>query len=212
MIHPTRTNLLLLKDKAKSVFKSMSILKARRQALIQEFLKTTVPFLRSREEIRRLYGKALDELALSTGHEGRENIESITVTAEREFSVTVIERSIWGLRYRDILAGESPVRKPEERGYDYSMTTPHLEECIYLFEKLIGSMIEIAEYESKIKRLADEITKTTRRIRILEEKKLPELRLQIKTIAQYISEREREAHYRLKKFKEMAFERTCISS
>jgi V/A-type H+-transporting ATPase subunit D len=48
MIHPTRTNLLMLKDKAKSVINSIRILRARKQALIKEFLDATRPFLRSR--------------------------------------------------------------------------------------------------------------------------------------------------------------------
>jgi len=36
---------------------------------------------------------------------------------------------------------------------------------------------------------------------VLEERVLPELRYQIKTITQYIGERDRESYYRLKKFK-----------
>ena len=84
IIHPTRTNLLTLKEKSKSVINSVGILKARRQALIREFLNTTIPFLRSREDIRKTYGKALDELALSLGHEGRTAIKSISVATERD--------------------------------------------------------------------------------------------------------------------------------
>ncbi len=203
MIHPTRTNLLILGEKALSVSKSIGILKARRQALIRELLNTTVPFLDSREEIRRIYGKALDELSVTLGYEKMETIDSIAVTSEQELMVEIIEKSIWGLKYRDVETADSPVRNPQERGYDYSLTNLHLEECIYLFEKLVESMIGIAAFESKIKIISDEITKSTRRIRILEERRLPELKRQIKTISLYISEREREAHYRLKKRKEI---------
>lgn len=201
MIHPTRTNLLLLKEKARSVNNSIGILRARRQALIREFLTTTVPFLRSREDIRRAYGKAIGELTLSLGHEGRENIESISLITKREIGVEMADRSIWGLKYKDVIMHDSPVRRPDERGYDYLSTTPHLEECIHLFEKIVESMIEIAAYESKLKRLGEEIVKTTRRIRVLEERILPDLKHQIKNISQYIGEREREAYYRLKRFK-----------
>ncbi|HXX82270.1 MAG TPA: V-type ATP synthase subunit D, partial [Thermodesulfovibrionales bacterium] len=59
----------------------------------------------------------------------------------------------------------------------------------------------IATYESKLKRLGEEIVKSTRRIRVLEERLLPELTRQIKVISQYIGERERETYYRLKRFK-----------
>src|SRR5512134_3196484 len=99
MIHPTRTNLLLLKEKSRSVVNSIGILKARKQALIKEFLAATLPFLRSREEMRQSYGKALRELAVALGREGGDGIESIVKATEREFGIDIIEKSIWGLRY-----------------------------------------------------------------------------------------------------------------
>ena len=201
MIHPTRTNLLMLRDKARSVGNSMKILKARKQALIKEFLDTTRPFLRSRAEIRNIYGKAIQELRLSLGHEGKDSIESIAAVTARDFRVEITENSIWGLKYKEVTAYESAVRDPGMRGYDYLQTTPHLEEGIYLFEKIVESMVEIAAFESKLKRLGEEIIKTTRKIRVIEERVLPELRDDIKTIVQYIGEREREAFYRLKRFK-----------
>ena len=201
MIHPTRTNLLLLKEKSRSVVNSIGILKARKQALIKEFLAATLPFLRSREDIRESYGKALRELALSLGHEGRENIESIVIATLRDFGVDVIEKSIWGLRYKDILFHDVPLRDPDKRGYDEFATTPHLEEGTALFEKLLESMLHIAQYESKLKRLGDEIMRTTRRVKVLEEMVLPGLKQQVRTITQYIGERERESFYRLKRVK-----------
>lgn len=160
-----------------------------------------MPFLRSREEIRKSYGKAIKELRLSLGYEGRDGIESIVAVAKRNLGVEIEEKSIWGLKYRDVIVKETPVRSPDERGYDYRSTTPHLEECIHYFEKIVESMLELATFENKLKRLGDEISKITRRIRVLEERIQPDLRLQIRTISQYISEREREAHYRLKRFK-----------
>ena len=203
MIHPTRTNLLLLKEKSKSVLNSIGILKARKQALIKEFMATTLPFLRSREDIRTAYGKALIKRALALGHEGRDTIESIVVATEREFGIDVSEKSIWGLRYKDIAFHDAPVRDADKRGYDELSVTPHLEAGVTLFEKLLESMLEIAKYESKLKRLSQEILRTTRRIKVLEEMVVPSLRLQIRTINQYIGERERESFYRLKRVKTM---------
>jgi V/A-type H+-transporting ATPase subunit D len=201
MIHPTRTNLLLLKDKSRSVVNSIGILKARKQALIKEFLAATLPFLRSREDIRKSYGRGLRELAIAAGREGRDGIASIARATERDFGIEVIEKSIWGLRYKDLVFHDAPVRDADKRGYDERGTTPHLEEAALLFEKLLEEMLRIAAYESKLKRLGDEIMRTTRRIKVLEELVLPGLKRQIRTIGQYISERERESFYRLKRVK-----------
>ena len=51
MTHPTRTELLRLREKKGSVAECVGILRARRQALIREFLQTVRPFLRSRASI-----------------------------------------------------------------------------------------------------------------------------------------------------------------
>lgn len=192
----------MLKEKVKSVNNSISILKARRQALIREFLKTSAPFLRSRSDIKKMYGRAMDELALGLGHEGRAGMESLARATERDLDIDIVEKSVWGLRYKEIALHDRPVRDPDERGYDFLAGTPRIEESAYLFEKILEEMLELAAYENKLKRLGEEITKITRKIRMLEEKKLPELRLTIKSIAQYIGEREREACYRLKKVKD----------
>jgi len=201
MIHPTRTNLLLLRERAVSVANSVAILKARRQALIRGFLDSARPFVRSRDAIRRDYGLALDELHLSEGHEGMACVESLAVTAEREVGVDVEERNIMGVRYRELTVYGPFARRPHERGHDYAVTTPHLDESIHAFETILETMLEIAAFDSKLKMLGEEIMRVTRRTRVLEERVLPRLAVQIKTIVHYLGEREREAYYRLKRFK-----------
>lgn len=201
MIHPTRTNLLLLRERAGSVTNSVSILKARRQALIRRFLDSVQPFVLSRDVIGRDYARALAELRLAAGHEGGDWIESLAAGAERPVGVETAERNVMGLRYREIVPYGPFARSPAERDYDYTMTTPHLEEAIHGFESVLSSLLEVAGFESRLKILGEEIIGVTRRIRVLEERVLPRLRAQVRAIAQYLAEREREAHFRLKRFK-----------
>ena len=207
MIHPTRTNLLLLKDKTRSVKGSVGILKARRLALIREFLTMAAPFLRSREEIKAAYARALAEMCLALGHEGEDFVASLEGGAARELGVAIVERSVMGLSFREVTVQEEPVRSPEKRGYDYHHTTPHLEEAIARFEAILGEMMQIAAFESRMKRVGDEIVRISRRVRVLEERVLPELTRDTRVIAQFIGERERESYYRLKRFKKMITER-----
>ncbi|HEY5974481.1 MAG TPA: V-type ATP synthase subunit D [Geobacteraceae bacterium] len=203
MIHPTRTNLLLLKEKARSVSGSIGILKARRLALIRELLATSTPFLRSRDEVRQVYAQALDELHLALGNEGEASLESLAAVTGRDLGVEITEQSCMGLRYRELLVIEDPVRLPDQRGYDFRLTTPHLEESFQLFETIIVAMLAIAAYENKLQKLGEEIARVTRRNKVLEERILPGLQREIRGIGQYLSERERESFYRLKRFKEI---------
>jgi V/A-type H+-transporting ATPase subunit D len=179
----------------------VAILKARRQALIREFLASVRPFLRSRDAIRNDYGRALVELRLAKGHEGAALIGAIAATGEREVGVDVTEKAVMGIRYRDVTVWGPFLRSPEQRNYGYASTTPHLEESIHAFERTAEGILGIAVFESKLKTLGDAIQHVTRRMRVLEERVLPSLKADIKAIAQYIGEREREAHFRLKKFK-----------
>ncbi len=204
IINPTRTNLLTLKEKASAISNSINILKSRRKALIREFLQIGLVFIRTREEIRKIYKRAISELSVAIDREGKDYIETLMISTDERVRVDIVERMLWGLKYRDVTYPETPVRRPDERGYDIFSTTPHLEEGIYHFERTIEAMLNLAQYESKFKRLASEIIKTTRKIMVLEERTLPDLLYQIKVISGYLSERERESFYLLKLFKRSA--------
>lgn len=202
-MHPTRTNLLALKEKRRSVAGSIAILKARRKALMAEFLKSTEPFLQSRAGIRDRYGAALQELALSLGAEGEQGIASLCAVGRREVCPEIIDGNILGVRYREVQAVAGLVRQPSERGYDYTSGSRHVEEAADLFEKIVEQLLQVAVFESKIKMLAEKIRQVTRRMRVLEERLHPALQKKIKAIGQYLGEREREEYFRLKRFKEM---------
>lgn len=201
MIHPTRTALLQLKEKVVSVANSLAILKARRQALIRELLASIQPFLRSRDAIRIGYGRAIAELQLARGHEGDTFIETLAAGGAREVGVDVAEKNVMGIRYRELTPWGPFVRSPDQRNYGYAFTTPHLEESLHHFERAVEEVLDIAAFENKLQMLGREIQHVTRRTRVLEERVLPRLNTQIRSITHYIGEREREAHFRLKRFK-----------
>jgi V/A-type H+/Na+-transporting ATPase subunit D len=203
MIHPTRTNLLLLKEKSRSVQNSNAILKARRQALIRELLTTTAPFLASRDTVQATYGQAVRELALALAIEGGEMLHSLAAVAAGDFGLEVSEQRVMGLRYKEVSVRATLLRNLEKRGYDYRTTTPRLEETLHHFEEILEAMLEIAAFESKLKRLGQEVVRVTRRIRVLEERLLPDLQQQVKTIARFLGERERESTFRLKRFRDL---------
>jgi V/A-type H+-transporting ATPase subunit D len=211
MIHPTRTNLLLLKEKSSSVSNSIAILKSRRQALIIEFLKTSTPYLESRRQIRDLYGQGITNLCFSLGIEGNDIIDSISKATARDFNIQITGKKLWGLEFKEIAPRESAVREAADRGYDYRFTTPHLDETIWRFEKIVDAILDISEYDNKLQRLSREIIQTTRRVRVLEERLMPKLKGQIKSISQYLGERERETYFRLKQFKEIKYKETTIN-
>jgi len=191
----------LLKDKVLSINNSIEILTARRQALIMELMQSSTPYLESRKKLGLLYGEAISRLAVAQAMSGGDLVQALALTAQQDLRVAVSAKSVWGLSYKEITPRESAVRSVTGRGYDYRLTTPAVEEAAFRFETVVDDVLALAEYENKIQRLGREIRKTTRRMRVLEEKILPQLKQQIKSIGGHIAERERETHYRLKEFK-----------
>jgi V/A-type H+-transporting ATPase subunit D len=201
MIQATRTNLLQLKERRRSVINCTAILKGRRQALIKKFLEIGRPLLASREETRQRYARGIEELQTSIGLEGRDYIASLALISQRHLGVEVVDMNILGLRYRDLQKVESASRSLLDRGYDYPSSTPHLEEALRLFEEIIEEMLAMARYEGMFRRLGEELLRITRRIRVLEERIAPELHSEIRQISNYLAERERETYFRMKLFK-----------
>lgn len=203
MIHPTRTNLLQLREKRATVDGSVLLLKGRRQALLREFLQVAAPLMQSRDRLAELYDEAIAALNTARRHEGEPFLHAAAMAARRDFGLRVAERNLLGLRFREVSATCDPRRLPSEREYDESVTHPATEEAIDRFERIVAELFELAIYEGKVKRLGDELLRLTRRIKVMEERILPGLTGEIRTISRFLEERERESFYRLKLFKEM---------
>ena len=110
MIQPTRTNLLLLKERLRAVLNCTTILKGRRQALIKEFLKITRPLMQSREEISQAYARAIDALQVSRPAKGAAAVDALAAGNRRQMAVEVAEGNLLGLRYRDLTMHETVAR------------------------------------------------------------------------------------------------------
>ncbi len=201
MIQPTRTNLLMLRDRLHAVVNCTTILKGRRQALIKEFLKITRPLMQSREEVAEAYARALDALQVGMAREGDPAVRALAAANRRDLAIEVAEGNLLGLRYRDLIRHETVARAFSERPYDMLGSSTWLDEAIDSFEGIVEEMLSLASFEGKFRRLAEELVRLTRRIRILEERVAPGLRCDIRAMDQYLAERERESFFRLKRFK-----------
>jgi V/A-type H+-transporting ATPase subunit D len=115
--------------------------------------------------------------------------------------LAVEERNILGFGYYEVVVPEGIRRPINARNYDISASNPHLEEAADLLEQTVESLLVLAAFETKIKRLGEEILRVSRRPGCLRKGCCPDLAGRIKATEQYIGEREREEYFRLKKFK-----------
>jgi len=202
MIHPTRTNLLWLKFRQSAVQRSLTILKARRQALITELLKLGETFIDHRRQISRLYARALNELNTSLQQEGDVAVDAIAAATQRFKGVETEPGNILGIPYLTIIPADDLPRTADQRPFDAAAHTRSLTQGVRLFEELSAAIIQHAGLESRVRRLAAAIRETTRVMRTLEDRILPRQQNAIEHIRFFLSEREREAQFRLRKFKQ----------
>jgi V/A-type H+-transporting ATPase subunit D len=89
------------------------------------------------------------------------------------------------------------------RGYALSGTSVTIDEAAAAFEAEVDSLIELAQSELRLERLAREIQSTSRRTNALEHIVLPRLIGERDYIEMALDERERADHFRLKRVKRM---------
>lgn len=198
---PTRFNLLYLKERKKIYFELLSILKARRLALIKVLLSHLEPFLKTHKDIKITIREAVLKFKLSTAIDGNFYLKSLTDLNKREFPINVINQNVYGIKYKQIIFYENVLQKYDERKYDPSYNSPYLEMFERKIEETIEQCINLSNYEKKIRVIAEEILKLNKKIRVLEERLIPDTTEKIKKIKIYLAEKERENFYKLKLFK-----------
>jgi V/A-type H+-transporting ATPase subunit D len=83
------------------------------------------------------------------------------------------------------------------RGYSIVGTSTSIDEAAAAFETQVDVILKLAESELRLKRLAEEIQRTSRRLNALEHLLIPGLEAELDFIQMALDERERSDHFRL---------------
>lgn len=199
-VSPTRMNLLARKSQLKIAFQGASLLKKKRDALMEEFIKEAKGLVSGRDQLTKDLDKSISILIMALAIDGVHKIRSTSFVCSRELYTEITEKNIWGIKIPEVKKVQVK-RKVYDRGYSLVSTSSRIDEVVLSFEEIVEQVINIAPIEVKIRRLGEEIQKTSRRINALEQKLIPSLRGDINFIYGVLSEREREDIYRLKKVK-----------
>ena len=85
------------------------------------------------------------------------------------------------------------------RGYSLAATTPRIDVAAASFERQLDLLLDVAASELSLRRLAGEISRTTRRVNALEHVVVPRLEQERDAIAIVLAERELEDRIRLRR-------------
>ena len=200
VVSATRMNLLQRRDQLRVAQQGVDLLKRKRDALVADFFKIVRESLAARERLSAACREAYVMLTLAKAWEGREALEAAALPAHRDILVDIDIRNVWGTKIPEVTIAD--VRRPMmERGQNPVATSARTIESTGNFEEVLAAILAVAATEIKLRKIGEEIKKTTRRVNALEQVVIPRLRSETRYIASVLEQRAREDVFRLKRIK-----------
>ncbi len=199
---PTRMELLAKRTQLVLAEQGRELLTEKRTALMRELMTVAHHVMRSSNELEQAAGSARRALAMAEAIDGREAVCSASFAAQGEVSLHVEVSNIMGVSIPAI-EQRSVTRSSLDRGYSLSGTSARIDAVAEHFEEEVNLIIELANSELRLRRLAEEIQKTSRRVNALDNVLIPRLLDERDYIQGVLDERERESLFRLKRVKQV---------
>jgi len=199
-VHATRAELLTKKNQVALARRGCDLLKEKRNALLKELMRTAEQTMRGGDELERSVAESATALALAEALDGPEAVRSATFASQAQVTLEVTGTNIMGVPV-PVIEQKKVDRGPLDRGYSLSSVSSRIDAAAEAFEQQINLIIELATSEMRLRRLAEEIGRTTRRVNSLENVLIPRLMAQHDLIQLVLEEREREDLFRLKRVK-----------
>ena len=199
-VNPTRMELIKKRAQIKLAEQGRDLLREKMDALIQEFFHIMVSVSKSREELDTAADAAQRSLCVAEAVDDLTALKSAAFATRRFVTLDISGKNIMGVPV-PLVERKTVAKNVLERGYSMIGTSGRIDETAERYEAALDLIIGLAETETSLRRLGDEIQMNRRRVNALEQVLIPELKKQAKYIKISIEEREREDLYRLKKVK-----------
>jgi len=193
---PTRMNLLTRRSQYALATRGVNLLQKKRDALIQEFFALVHETLEARRQLNEAGRDAHMALILAKSFDGPQAVEVLSLSVPGLSNVRVELENIWGTRIPDLSTDwpQGAVVSPLFIGGQTLAAQA-------AFRRLGRALLRVANTESRLRRIGEEIKKTARRVNALELAVIPGLRSQIRHIRQVLDQQEQEDIFRLKRVK-----------
>lgn len=189
-VRPTKGYLMEMKRRIGFIERGTEFLKLKRDHLAKE-LTNSIDILKGRrsrllEELRVAY-RAVTAAYISLGPT---EVQSQAKSIKSRLELEILPRSVMGVRYPYI-----KVEKEPQITGELDIT---LSEAAEKVMNVLDDILQLAEYESRAERIADELGKTSRKVNALENTIIPSYRRIIKFIEDKLDEEALEELVRMK--------------
>ena len=197
----TRMELLAIRVQITLARQGRDLLKEKRNALMKELMQVADTVLRSSDALEQAAGEARQALVLAQAIDGPQALQSASFAAHGQRALTMEGAYVMGVPIPRIKS-QPVMRGLLERGYSLGSASARIDEVAAKFEEEVELIIDLAAREALLRRLADEIARTGRRVNALEHILIPRLEERHDRIQLILDEREREDRFRLKRVKQ----------
>lgn len=198
-VSPTRTEMLTRQGQIRLAQQGAELLRSKREALVREFMAELRRYVEARKNMRQNMVQAVQCLMQTMAVDGPEAVAAAALTCQRSVTVALTEQNIWGTK---VLNLESDYKGHTAAEHSYgALTSTRLDEATEQFEEAVMAILRVAPMELKLRALAEDMRKTSRRVNALEQRLLPQLDSQVRYIRNALDQREREDIFRLKRLK-----------
>ena len=197
-VHPTRMELLTLRKRRKIAERGRDLLREKLDALMIEFFQFVREISTLRAKAQQLLIEAYDDFVDAQMAMGYLKLEQTSVGVEDRFSIESKARNIIGVTIPYIQVNVKPLT-----GFPYNIydTSVRLDEATLKMADAIKAIAELSSAEAAVKKLAEAISSTKRRVNSLEYVVIPRMLATIRYIEMHLEEAEREDFFRLKRIK-----------
>lgn len=176
------------------------LLEEKRDQLLEEYRRAAGEALAGADALERAAAEARLALARAEALDGPEEVRSAALTTASEISLNTRAVTVMGVRLADI--DHPPLgRSCTARGYTLAGSSPHIDRAAERCEAELELLLEHAAAEMRLRRLAAEIGRATRRVNALDIVVIPRLVAERNLIQAVLDERERQDRFRLKRIK-----------
>jgi V/A-type H+-transporting ATPase subunit D len=194
----TRSELLARRLRIALATQGRDLLKEKRGALMREFGRLSAGVLEAVETLGQRAAESASALHDAVGFDGSEVVGSAALASTGDVATGLSSRSVAGVPVVE-LEHDRVARARTARGYSLAATTPRIDVAAAAFERQLDLLLDVAAAELSLRRLAEEIARTTRRVNALEQVIVPRLEDERDAIEMVLDERELEDRVRLRR-------------
>lgn len=199
---PTRAELNEIEDQLALVQNGKDKLEEVQEKLIDEFMNTFEKWQQLNANINGQYEESRDTYDRARSMEGSIRLRSVAKARSDHVEIETGISNIAGVKIPNIISNKTAESDLNKRGYGVLGSNAVIDEVAESYETLVDDLVKLAEVETAMKRLLDEIESVSRRVNAFEYKVIPNLKNEKKDIEAKLMERERQELYQLKMVKD----------